>query len=220
MEYVHAVRQLIGPDLFTSVRCLRKIMMHIRANFRIVQRILATRGFSWDPKKSCVVADDHVWDAYIKTHQIVGRWRCQPFPYYDKLCIIFGDDRSRGFQTNVLEGERGQISNETMGFKRKKYEASDLSKSCEESLEKKNNAIGDFAQTLTEKLATLSVNEATDLMDKVMTQMNDLSTLTVDKRLKTMSVIGRRAPLSFMYDRLSEDEKIRMAQLVSRGYIS
>lgn len=65
-EYVHAVRKLMGPDLFTSVKCVRNRMKNMKTDFSVVQLMLATSGFSWDPEKSRVVADDHVWDSYIK----------------------------------------------------------------------------------------------------------------------------------------------------------
>ncbi|XP_071730419.1 uncharacterized protein [Rutidosis leptorrhynchoides] len=236
-------------ELRVSVKCVRKMMTNVRYNFRAVHFMLATSGFSWDPEKLCVVAEDHVWDSFPKTswNWDAFYWKTLSFPHYDKLRVIFNDNIPMGFQTNVLEGEKGvdknQINpfievkdlmdeedvhstrgvNETTGCKRKRYEENESSKSCEESSEKMNNAIDDFKQTLTEileKMATKRVNEDTDLMNKVMTQMSDLPTLTLDERLKTMSVIGRSASLSFMYDRLDEDEKIRMAQLVSRGSIS
>ncbi|KAI7756576.1 hypothetical protein M8C21_009886 [Ambrosia artemisiifolia] len=71
----------------------------------------------------------------------------------------------------------------------------------------------------TEKTTEAGINAANDMMDKVMTQMGDLSGLTLDERLIAMSVIGRSAPLTKMFDGLDVDGKFRMAQMVANGTI-
>ncbi|KAJ8747769.1 hypothetical protein K2173_011421 [Erythroxylum novogranatense] len=55
-----------------------------------------TSGFGWDDEKKCVTADIDVWSAYLKTHPDNSFMRNRSFPYYDKLAIIWGQDRATG----------------------------------------------------------------------------------------------------------------------------
>lgn len=153
-----------------------------------------------------------------------------PLPQYDKLCIIYGEKRAACVQENGVgvEGlvEENHVSpcvdnkdlhagedadstdavrEDACSYKRKRDEGKDLCETCVESLEKPKNIIGD--------------NAASDMMDRVMTQMEDLSGLTLDERLIAMAVIGRSAPLTKMFDRLDLYGKFRMAQLVADGSI-
>lgn len=55
-------------------------------------------------------------------------------------------------------------------------------------------------------------------MDIVTTQMKDLDGLTLVERLLVVYVIGRSVPLSLMFERLDDEGKIRMAQMVANSY--
>ena len=57
-------------------------------------------------------------------------------------------------------------------------------------------------------------------MGIVTTQMKDLHGLTLDESLLAMYVVGRSAPLFLMFERLDDEGKIRMAQMVTNGYIT
>ncbi|MFQ6628189.1 hypothetical protein Gotur_007549, partial [Gossypium turneri] len=64
-------------------------------------------GFGWDEHRQVVVAEDAVWDSYLKSHKEAGQFRHRSFPYYDQLTAIYARDRATGkdAQTtaNVLE---------------------------------------------------------------------------------------------------------------------
>nr|GEU89988.1 hypothetical protein [Tanacetum cinerariifolium] len=94
-------------------------------------------------------------------------------------------------------------SKESVGDKRKRDETSELNETCVET-----------------KVASQGINAANEIMDIVTTQMNDLQGLTLDERLLAMSLIGRSAPLSLMFERLDDEGKILMAQMVAHGYIT
>lgn len=104
---------------------------------------------------------------------------------------------------------------EDASIKRKRDEGYDLSETCVESLMKVNNKIENYGRTLNE-----GFDASNDTMYKVMTQMEVLHGLTLDERLLAMSVIGRSATLFHMFDRLDEDGKFRMAQMVANGSIN
>ncbi|XP_040950096.1 uncharacterized protein [Gossypium hirsutum] len=55
-----------------------------------------TSGFGWDDHRQLVVAEDAVWDSYLKSHKEVGQFRHRSFPYYDQLTAIYARDRATG----------------------------------------------------------------------------------------------------------------------------
>ncbi|XP_076910673.1 uncharacterized protein LOC143568385 [Bidens hawaiensis] len=230
-DYAQAVLQLMDPKVVQSPKPVKIRMKRMKSNFYIVHNMLITKhmsGFGWNPRSSRVVADDRVWDEYIKTHvRDADRFRNQPFPHYDTLCIIYGEKRagcveengvgaegvveenhvspcveSKGVRTDEDAGSTYAVRECACSSKRKRNEG----ETCVESLEKPKNIIGD--------------NAASEMMDRVMTQMVGLSGLILDERLIAMSVIGRSAPLAKMFDRLDVDGKFRMAQLVANGSIN
>nr|GEW40215.1 protein kinase-like domain, phloem protein 2-like protein [Tanacetum cinerariifolium] len=70
-------------------------------------------------------------------------------------------------------------------------------------------------------VANQGINAANEIMDIVTTPMKDLQgLLTLDELLSVMSVIGRSAPLSLMFERLDDEGKVRTAQMVANGYIT
>ncbi|KAI7756572.1 hypothetical protein M8C21_009882 [Ambrosia artemisiifolia] len=237
-EYAQAVLELMDPKVVTSAKSVKLRMKRLKFNFYLVQDMLVGKymsGFSWDAQNLRVVADDQVWDTYIKTYKDAARFiRIQSFPQYDKLCIIYGEDNATRFQENDVGGEGVVVENQVNpcveskdlrvdedagsthgvlegvgGYKRKRDEEMDLCETCVESLEKRKNIIDCKA----------GINAANDMMDKVVTQIGDLPGLTLDERLLAMSVIGRSAPLAKMFDRLNVDGKVRMAQMVANGSI-
>ncbi|KAI3509347.1 hypothetical protein L1887_24560 [Cichorium endivia] len=42
------------------------------------------------------MAEDPVWEAYLKIHKDAARWKHKKIPYYEELCIVFGKDRAQG----------------------------------------------------------------------------------------------------------------------------
>nr|GEW03734.1 hypothetical protein [Tanacetum cinerariifolium] len=90
-----------------------------------------------------------------------------------------------------------------VGDKRKRDETSKLNETCVET-----------------KVASQAINAANEIMDIVTTQMKDLQGLTLNERLLAMSVIDTSAPLSLMFERLDDEGKIRMAQMVANGYVT
>ncbi|KAL7122318.1 hypothetical protein ACP275_01G038300 [Erythranthe tilingii] len=58
--------------------------------FNDIKNILSQNGFSWDETKQMVVADDYVWDTYIKIHPEARPYRTKPVLNFDDLCLIYG----------------------------------------------------------------------------------------------------------------------------------
>ncbi|XXG52479.1 hypothetical protein AAC387_Pa03g0804 [Persea americana] len=49
-----------------------------------------------------VIADDDVWDAYIKVHTNMKQYRAKFMPYYNDLAILFGKDTTDGKYSYVI----------------------------------------------------------------------------------------------------------------------
>ncbi|PPR97627.1 hypothetical protein GOBAR_AA23040 [Gossypium barbadense] len=64
-------------------------------------------GFGWDEHRQLVVAEDAVWESYLKSHKEAAQFRFRTFPYYDQLTTIYARDRATGRDaqtaTDVLE---------------------------------------------------------------------------------------------------------------------
>ncbi|XXG54444.1 hypothetical protein AAC387_Pa03g2319 [Persea americana] len=78
------------PHIDSRIKTMKK-------DFRIVYDMLNGEnysGFGWDLHKNVVVAEDEVWNAYVKTHKGAGQWRSRSFPHYEMFFTIFGKDRA------------------------------------------------------------------------------------------------------------------------------
>ncbi|XP_052481143.1 uncharacterized protein LOC128035441 [Gossypium raimondii] len=53
-------------------------------------------SFDWDEHRQVVVAEDAVWDSYLKSHKEAAQFKHRTFPYYDQLTAIYARDRATG----------------------------------------------------------------------------------------------------------------------------
>ncbi|XP_065860417.1 L10-interacting MYB domain-containing protein [Euphorbia lathyris] len=63
----------------------------LRNLYKAVKKLLDQNGFSWDESRQMVTADNNVWDEYIKMHPDSRTFRIKTIPYYENLCLIYGD---------------------------------------------------------------------------------------------------------------------------------
>nr|XP_043625044.1 uncharacterized protein LOC122596522 [Erigeron canadensis] len=109
--YYQAIQRLLDLSLPNSglkaEPHIKSRLKTLKANFGVLSYMLSgTHGFTWDPKKCCVTADDQVWDEYIKTHKNASHIKDKPFPFYDKLSIIFGKNKNMGSRALDIGGEQ------------------------------------------------------------------------------------------------------------------
>lgn len=58
--------------------------------FNDVKNMLGQGVFSWDETRHMVVADDYVWDSYIKAHPDARPYKTKPVQNFSDLCLIYG----------------------------------------------------------------------------------------------------------------------------------
>ncbi|KAK9164523.1 hypothetical protein Syun_005425 [Stephania yunnanensis] len=73
----------------------------LRRHYTIVKSLLEREDFTWDESRRMVVANDQVWDEYIKVHPDAEVIRTNGCPIYRQLCIIFSDTKANGNNENL-----------------------------------------------------------------------------------------------------------------------
>ncbi|RWR94855.1 putative myb/SANT-like domain-containing protein [Cinnamomum micranthum f. kanehirae] len=94
------------PHIDSRIKTMKK-------DFRVVYDMLNGEncsGFGWDPQKNVVVAEDEVWNGYVKTHKGAGQWSSRSFPHYEMLCTIFGKDRATGKGAATTEDVLNEVT--------------------------------------------------------------------------------------------------------------
>ncbi|KAJ4830304.1 hypothetical protein Tsubulata_018238 [Turnera subulata] len=99
-------------------RRYRKLLKYYADARSILQR----KGFYWDEKQHKIMADDGVWDMYIKAHPDMHWFRKKTLPNYQDLSLVYESDLINGhgslmhqensFEDNILQGKDGDIGQE------------------------------------------------------------------------------------------------------------
>ncbi|KAK2980871.1 hypothetical protein RJ640_003061 [Escallonia rubra] len=58
--------------------------------FYDIKNLLGQSGFSWDETRQMLVADDYVWNAYLKAYPDARSYKTKPMVHFNDLCLIFG----------------------------------------------------------------------------------------------------------------------------------
>ncbi|PIA61208.1 hypothetical protein AQUCO_00300619v1 [Aquilegia coerulea] len=77
----------------------------LRRKYNEITAFLNQNGFHWDSVRQMVVADDWVWDDYIKVHPEKRSYRTKVLPYYSDLCMIYGNVVVDGTSNEFGDGE-------------------------------------------------------------------------------------------------------------------
>ncbi|PPD81812.1 hypothetical protein GOBAR_DD21263 [Gossypium barbadense] len=80
------------PNIESRIRCLKR-------EWSVVYNMLNgqnNNGFGWDEHRQLVVAEDAVWESYVKSHKEASQFRHRSFPYYNQLTAIYARDRAIG----------------------------------------------------------------------------------------------------------------------------
>ncbi|XVE97320.1 hypothetical protein REPUB_Repub03eG0009500 [Reevesia pubescens] len=91
---------------------LKNRYKHLRRLYNDLKILLEQGGFSWDEARDMVIAEDNVWDAYIKSHTDARTYRVKTVSSYHKLSVIFGKEICDGRYNRLAQnvGTNGDIT--------------------------------------------------------------------------------------------------------------
>lgn len=90
-----------GPQ--HTKRVLRHRFKKLSKYYTDIMVLLKNDDFSWDTKEQKVIANDDVWDAYLKAHPQARTYRTKSMPNYKDLEFIFGSCIINESQSNNLD---------------------------------------------------------------------------------------------------------------------
>ncbi|KAJ9552182.1 hypothetical protein OSB04_016227, partial [Centaurea solstitialis] len=247
--YLIGVQQLLDVSLPNSglkaEPHIKSRMKTWKLHFSIVYDMVHTSGFGWDEERNCVVAEDSVWDEYVKSHKGAASFRGKPFPFYDKLCIIFGKDRATGskaidlgdeddvipetqkssplddfdFYEEPVQGAcRSEAPTSSVTSKRKRRKSMDGEEVYRESCKEMKEVLVKFGEIMGESLNKERL-EAREIYEKVSDALKVLPGISAAKRFKASQVIGKDLLLGRSSLGLTEQEKIDLVELLCLDYI-
>ncbi|XP_043721145.1 L10-interacting MYB domain-containing protein-like [Telopea speciosissima] len=68
----------------------------LRNLYRAIRNLLEQSGFSWDETREMVIAENHVWDDYIKEHPEARSYRMKTVSYYSDLSVMYSKTTTGG----------------------------------------------------------------------------------------------------------------------------
>ncbi|CAL8164155.1 unnamed protein product [Prunus armeniaca] len=103
---------MVQMEKALNIKCLNsglKACPHIESKLKkwkkqysIVYDMINTNGFAWNDIKKCVEVDSNdTWETYVHHHKEAAEWRSKPFPLFNRLSNIFGNDRANGQRAKV-----------------------------------------------------------------------------------------------------------------------
>ncbi|RWR88615.1 L10-interacting MYB domain-containing-like protein [Cinnamomum micranthum f. kanehirae] len=70
---------------------IRNRLKTVKIHYNHIKILMCLSGFGWDDIKKRVIAEDQVWDDYLKAHPDYKYYRGRSFPDFENFAIIYGD---------------------------------------------------------------------------------------------------------------------------------
>lgn len=86
VEMISSFHEKFGFEY--SLEILKNRYKTLRRQYNLIKSLLQLDGFAWDETRQMVIADDCVWQDYIKVHPDAQQYMTRPLPYYKDLCHI------------------------------------------------------------------------------------------------------------------------------------
>ncbi|XP_027917610.1 L10-interacting MYB domain-containing protein isoform X2 [Vigna unguiculata] len=87
MEIILSFNEKFGFEY--SLEILKNRYKTLRRQYNLIKSLLRLDGFAWDETRQMVIADDCVWQDYIKVHPDARQYMTRPLPYYKDLRVIY-----------------------------------------------------------------------------------------------------------------------------------
>ncbi|KIJ34472.1 hypothetical protein M422DRAFT_263438 [Sphaerobolus stellatus SS14] len=91
-------------------QCKTHLAGYLKDDYKTVKELLGMSGLGWDEGKGVVTADEHVWQALIKTNSSYGKWQTKPFPLYYQMAGLVSDVIATGDNVYCLEASSASYS--------------------------------------------------------------------------------------------------------------
>ncbi|XP_077234683.1 uncharacterized protein LOC143876886 [Tasmannia lanceolata] len=86
----------------------------LKKHYVLVKSITELSGFGWNSQSCMVVAEDAVWDDYIMAHLEAKPFSGKPFPHFNEIGIVVGNDQACGSEAeNFLKPPRRKLRDGT-----------------------------------------------------------------------------------------------------------
>ncbi|KAF7826555.1 uncharacterized protein G2W53_017719 [Senna tora] len=163
----------------------------LKANWQIVYDMVnhiraLTSGFGWDNDRKCVVADEHVWEEYLKS---------QPF------------EPNTGEEMDYSEGPAVDGGTEASSGSRKRKRCSGNKEDLKEVVREMTNRMGKMFTSATQELVSsiaFAKNMQADVVDEAVMFINGL---TVEERQVSHLKIACNPILWRMFNDVPEEKK-------------
>ncbi|KAD6119463.1 hypothetical protein E3N88_10734 [Mikania micrantha] len=180
----------------------------------------------------------------LDSHKGAVNFRDKAFPFYDKLCTIFGKDRATGSKAVDLGEEdvvqetqksspvdiedfdfvdevvpnvdRSEGQTGSVTSKRKRGRSTDADEIYRESCKDIKEVLLRFGEMVGEQLSKEGM-EAREIYEKVSDELKALPGITTKKRFKAAHLIGKDVDLGRSLLALTIEEKIEMVELYTDG---
>ncbi|KAF7835839.1 uncharacterized protein G2W53_010698 [Senna tora] len=153
---------------------------HIRAS---------TSGFGWDDHRKCVVADEHVWEEYLRSHSRARPYRHKAFPHFDALTQLWAKDRATGGgavsaheDIEYSEGGGVECGAEASSGSRKRKRCSSTKEEFKEAVREMTENMGKMFTTATRELVSSIAFARNMSPDVVAEAVMFVQGLTVEER--------------------------------------
>ncbi|XP_028768048.1 uncharacterized protein At2g29880-like [Neltuma alba] len=100
MEQYNCGNKVNGTFTTTAYENIVKEMSAL-LNVELDKEKIKNSGFAWNSSTQLWEAEDQVWDQLIESKPKAANWRYIPFPNYDKMVTLYGNDRASGEGTHT-----------------------------------------------------------------------------------------------------------------------
>ncbi|KAL7614652.1 hypothetical protein Lser_V15G05669 [Lactuca serriola] len=167
----------------------------------------------------------------------------KPFPQFDNLCKIFGNDRATGHgatdlgedvteetQKNSHVDVEGleKIVEETqqtarVNSKRKRPPTDDTESSYKDAAKEMKETFKEVDEKLNETIYNIGRHEnkeACDMIDKAIEDIQNMPNINVKQRIKTIDMFSKDQFRARTFFKMTEEEKICYMEMIGDGSIS